>query len=163
LSRAWLIGNALWMQAAWWACVMSERHPWLLLAVVAGLLVHVAACPRPGDEAITLACVGLAGCSLDASLGALGVFDFAQRPLPLWLAVLWLVLASGLRHSLAWARRPVWYGALLGLCGGPLAYIAGAPLAGVGLPWGTLGTALLLAPLWAVWMPLILRMAAPRS
>ena len=107
--------------------------------------------------------MGLAGCSLDASLGALGVFDFAQRPLPLWLAVLWLVLASGLRHSLAWARRPVWYGALLGLCGGPLAYIAGAPLAGVGLPWGTLGTALLLAPLWAVWMPLILRMAATRS
>jgi hypothetical protein len=163
LSRAWLIGNALWMQAAWWACVLSERHPWLLLPVVACLLVHLAACPRPRDEATTLVCVGLTGWLLDAGLGALGVFDFTSQPLPLWLALLWLVLASGLRHSLAWARRPVWYGALLGLCGGPLAYLAGAKLAGVGLPLGTLGTTLLLAPLWAVWLPLILRMAAPRA
>ncbi|WP_131107529.1 DUF2878 domain-containing protein [Pseudomonas sp. Sample_10] len=162
MSRAWLIGNALWMQAAWWACVLSERHPWLLLPVAAGLLVHVAACPRPREEATTLVCVAMAGCALDAGLGALGVFDFAQRPLPLWLAVLWLVLASGLRHSLTWARHPIWYGALLGMCGGPPAYIAGASLAGVGLPWGTLGTVLLLAPLWAVWMPLILRLAARR-
>jgi hypothetical protein len=162
MNRAWLIGNALWMQAAWWACVLSERHPWLLLPVAAGLLVHVAACPRPRDEATTLVCVAMAGCALDAGLGGLGVFDFAQRPLPLWLAVLWLVLASGLRHSLAWARHPIWYGALLGLCGGPLAYIAGASLADVGLPLGTLGTVLVLAPLWAAWMPFILRLAAAR-
>ena len=47
--------------------------------------------------------------------------------------------------------------------GAPAASIAGAPLAGVGLPWCTLGTALLLAPLWAVWMTLILQLAAPRS
>jgi hypothetical protein len=56
----------------------------------------------------------------------------------------------------------MWYGVLLGLIGGPLAYFAGAPLAGVGLPWGTLGTALVLGPLWAAALPLALRLAAPR-
>ena len=161
-SRAWLIGNALWMQAGWWGCVLGARHPWLLLLVAVGLVIHVAICPRPGKEATALLRVGVAGWLMDAGLGALGVFEFDQPPLPLWLALLWLVLASGLRHSLAWARKPMWYGVLLGLIGGPLAYIAGAPLAGVGLPWGTLGTALVLGPLWAAALPLALRLAAPR-
>jgi hypothetical protein len=46
--------------------------------------------------------------------------------------------------------------------GGPPAYLAGAQLAGVGLPLGALATALLLAPLWALALPLALRLAAWR-
>jgi hypothetical protein len=34
VSRAWLIGNALWLQAGWWACVLGAQQRWLLLAVV---------------------------------------------------------------------------------------------------------------------------------
>lgn len=50
---------------------------------------------------------------------------------------------------------------LVGMVGGPLAYCAGAPLAGVALPLGIVGTALVLAPLWALWLPLALRLADP--
>lgn len=160
MSRAWLIGNALWLQAGWWACVLGARHPWLLAGVAVGLAVHVGSCRNPRAEARALWRVGALGCLLDTGLGALGVFAFAHPPLPLWLAMLWLVLASGLRHSLAWARQPAWYGALLGLVGGPLAYIAGAPLADVALPLGAWTTALLLAPIWALCLPLCLRIAA---
>jgi len=124
-----------------------------------GLALHLRYCEDRGAEVRALFWVTLAGCVLDSVLGAMGVFDFAQWPLPLWLALLWLVLASGLRHSLAWAARPVWLGALLGMLGGPLAYLAGARLAGVALPMGVMPTAIVLGMIWALVFPLALRVA----
>ncbi|MFF7110496.1 DUF2878 domain-containing protein [Pseudomonas sichuanensis] len=162
MPRAWLLGNALWLQVGWWACVFGATRPWLLLLVPAGLALHLRYCHDRVGEARALLRVTLAGCLLDSLLGALGLFSFTQWPLPGWLALLWLVLASGLRHSLAWAARPAWRGVLLGLLGGPPAYLAGAQLAGVGLPLGSLATALVLAPLWALALPLALRLAAWR-
>lgn len=160
MARSWLIGNALWLQAGWWACVVGAHLPWLLLTVTAGLLVHLRLCPQPVSEMRALLWVTIAGCVLDSLLGMLRVFSFEQWPLPLWLALLWLVLASGLRHSLAWAGRPFWRAALLGMVGGPLAYLAGARVAGIDLPLGPLYTGLILAPIWALALPLALRFAA---
>lgn len=156
--RGWLIGNALWLQAGWWLCVLGAHRPWLLLIVLLGLLLHL--CLSPGGELRVLLGIAAAGCLLDSSLGMLGVFRFAQWPLPPWLALLWLVLASGMRHSLAGFARPAWRAVLLGMFGGPLAYQAGARLAGVGLPMGDLETALILAVVWAVVLPLGLCFAA---
>ncbi|MFJ4345433.1 DUF2878 domain-containing protein [Pseudomonas sp. NPDC089401] len=156
--RGWLLGNALWLQAGWWLCVLGAQRPWLLPVVMVGLLLHVRLAPR--GELRVLLWVALAGCLLDSALGLLGVFDFAQWPLPLWLALLWLVLASGMRHCLAWLGQPLWRAALAGLLGGPPAYLAGARLAGVALPLGGLDTALVLAPIWALALPLALRFAA---
>jgi len=65
-----------------------------------------------------------------------------------------------MRHSLARAGRPPWRGALLGLLGGPLAYLAGARLAGIELPLGARYTGLILAPIWALVLPLALHFAA---
>jgi len=124
-----------------------------------GLALHLRYCQDRGAEVRALFWVTLAGCVLDSVLGAMGVFDFAQWPLPLWLALLWLVLASGLRHSLAWAARPVWLGALLGMLGGPLAYLAGARLAQVALPMGVMPTAIVLGMIWALVFPLALGIA----
>lgn len=159
--RAWLIGNALWLQAGWWGCVLGARYPLLLWVVAAGLIVHLRLCPDWRGELRAVLGVGLAGCLFDSLLGVLGVFDFGL--LPMWLALLWLVLASGLRHSLGWMRSPRWLGVLAGVIGGPLAYLAGARLAGVGLPLGTAGTVLVLAPLWALWFPLCLSWAQGRG
>lgn len=156
--RGWLLGNALWLQAGWWLCVLGAHRPWLLLIVPAGLLLHLRL--SPGGEWRVLLAIALVGCLLDSTLGMLGVFSFGQWPLPPWLALLWLVLASGMRHSLAGFARPAWRAVLLGMFGGPLAYLAGARLAGVDLPLGRLETALVLAPVWALALPLALRFAA---
>jgi len=161
ISRGrWQLVNALWLQAGWWLCVLGAQHPLLLWLVPLGIFVHLRLCPAPWAEAKALCRATLAGCMLDSLLGAFGVFTYTAWPLPLWLALLWLVLASGLRHSLAWAGRRFWPGALLGGIGGPLAYLAGARLADVALPLGPLVTALLLAPVWALAFPLLLRLAA---
>ncbi|MBD2838964.1 DUF2878 domain-containing protein [Pseudomonas sp. JM0905a] len=162
MGRAWLLGNALWLQLGWWGCVLGAQSTWLLLAVATGLIVHLALCPLPRAETGALLRVAVVGCAMDSALGASGVFDFGHAPLPIWLALLWLVFACGLRHSLAWAARPAWRAMLLGGVGGPLAYCAGAPFAEVSLPMGVAGTALVLAPLWALWMPLAFRLAGTR-
>jgi hypothetical protein len=157
--RTALVANALWLQLGWWACVLGAHQPAWLAAAVVGLLVHLLSCADPKAERQALLRVGVSGMLLDGSLGVLGLFDFGASPLPLWLALLWLVFANGLRHSLAWAGNKLWLGALAGAVGGPLAYCAGAPLAGISLPLGVLGTALVLAPLWAIWLPLTVRLA----
>lgn len=49
-----------------------------------------------------------------------------QAPLiPLWLMLLWALLATTLRHCLAWTARPWWLASLLGGVAGPLSYYAG--------------------------------------
>ena len=158
----WLVANAVWLQAGWWICVLGAERPWLLLLVIAGVVVHLRLCPDANAEVKALLRVTLAGCVLDSALGALGMFGFDAWPLPLWLALLWLVLASGMRHSLAWAGRHWQLGALLGALGGPLAYLGGARLADVALPFGALQTGLLLMPIWALALPLLARLAARR-
>lgn len=157
-----LLANAIWLQLGWWGCVLGAQRPVLLGVVALGLLAHLALCRRKVEEGIAALGVALAGCVLDATLGWLGLFDFHGALLPGWLVLLWLVFASGLRHSLAWAARPVWRGACLGALGGPLAYCAGAPLAGVGLPLGIAWSAFLLALVWAAALPLMLRFALGR-
>ncbi|PYB80932.1 DUF2878 domain-containing protein [Pseudomonas sp. LB-090624] len=162
MATRWLVANALWLQLGWWLCVLGASTTSLLLLVPLGLVLHLWACPQPRAEARALVRVTLAGCVLDSVLGAVGVFDFAAWPLPLWLALLWLVLASGLRHSLAWAGWPFLRGAAIGAVGGPLAYLGGARLADVALPHGPLATGLLLVPIWALALPLLVRLAAWR-
>lgn len=162
IKRSWLIANALWLQVGWWACVLGAKAPGWLVMVPIGLGLHLYLCPDFSAEVRALARTVLAGSVLDSVLGAMGVFRFDAWALPLWLVLLWLVLASGLRHSLAWAGWPFWRGALAGAIAGPLAYLGGARLAEVVLPLGPLATGLLLAPVWALALPLLVRIAACR-
>ncbi len=151
-----LIANALLFLLGWFACVLGGDSWWLLIAGVV-LAVHLLWTSSWAAEGKLLISVCLAGSALDSFLLNLGLFDFgAPRPLiPLWLALLWLLLATTLNHCLAWTARPWWRGSLLGAIGGPLSYYAGARLAGVGLPHGTLPTLALLAALWALVMPVL--------
>lgn len=162
MPRCWLVANAVWLQAGWWICVLGAERPWLLLLVIAGVVVHLRLCPDVNAEVKAMLRVTLAGCLLDSALAALDVFGFEAWPLPLWLALLWLVLSTGMRHSLSWAGKHWLLGALLGALGGPLAYVGGARFADVALPLGTLQTGLLLMPIWALAMPLLARLAARR-
>ena len=150
-----LILNALLFQLGWFACIFGAQRPWLLAVALACLGAHFAWIARWRAEGRLVASVALFGCALDSFLLNLGVFDFAgdSRLLPAWLALLWALFATTLNHSLAWSARPWWLGCLLGAVAGPLSYLAGARLAGVGLPLGPWPTLLLLAAIWAAVMP----------
>jgi hypothetical protein len=149
-----LLVNAGLFQLGWFACVLGAQRPWLLLVAVACLLVHLLWLATR-DELRLVLLTALLGWLLDSTLLNLGLFDFGggASVAPLWLALLWALFATTLRHCLAWTARPWWRASLLGAIGGPLSYLAGAELAGVGLAWGLLPSLLVLAGVWAVVMP----------
>jgi len=153
--RARLLLNAGLFQLGWFACVLGAQQPWLLLIALACLAIHLRWVAADRDEWRTLLYVAACGWALDSALLHLGVFSFGDSTLllPIWLALLWLLFASTLLHSLNWTARPWWLGSLLGAVGGPLSYLGGARLADVGLPLGIWPSVLLLGVIWAVLMP----------
>ncbi|MGX5218317.1 DUF2878 domain-containing protein [Pseudomonas sp. S9] len=151
-----LIVNALLFQLGWFTCVFAGDSLWLL--IVAGILaVHFFWTSSWAAEGKLLISVFCAGSALDSFLLNLGVFEFSEPRtlIPLWLALLWILLASTLNHCLAWTAKPWWRASLLGAVAGPLSYYAGAQIADVRLPLGTAPTLLLLALVWALVMPVL--------
>ena len=151
-----LIANALLFQLGWFVCVLSGDGPWLL-AVLVIVAVHLLWISSWQAEGKLLISVLLAGSALDSFLLNLGVFDFGEPRtlIPLWLACLWLLLATTLNHCLAWTAQPWWRASLLGALAAPLSYYGGAQIAGVGLPYGTWQSLLLIGALWALVMPVL--------
>lgn len=168
MSARWrLLLNAGLFQLGWFACVLGASQPWLLLIALGCLAMHLRWVAPAVDEWRAVLKVGVCGWVVDSVLMQLGVFDFGLAGgnawiLPLWLAMLWLLFASTLRYSLQWTARPWWLGSLLGAIGGPLSYLGGAKLAGVGLPLGLWPSLLLLAVIWAALLPLTHQLVAAR-
>lgn len=155
------LANALLFQLGWFACVLSPPQPGLLAVPVLVLCIHLRWIGSWAEDSRLLLSALLLGTLLDSLLLHLGIFDFGQprQLIPLWLALLWPLLASTLNHCLAWTAQPWWRASLLGASSAPLSYYAGAQLAGVSLPYGTWPTLLGLALLWSIIFPLLQALA----
>ena len=145
------VANAVLFQCGWYACVLGGDSLWLLVPI-AILLVHLWLIGTWRTEGRLLMAVFALSCVLDSALVKIGLFDFGEagRVIPLWLALLWPLLATTLRHCLAWTARPWWLASILGAIGGPASYVAGSHLTYVQLPLGVWPSALILAAIWAV-------------
>ncbi|MGE8189347.1 DUF2878 domain-containing protein [Pseudomonas sp. NPDC086278] len=154
------LANAVLFQIGWFACVVGGSGLWLLVAL-AVLVIHLLWISRWADEGRLILSVVLLGTTVDSSLRWLGVFDFNDvAPLiPLWLMLLWALLATTLRHCLQWTATPWWLGSVLGAVGGPLSYYAGGQLAGVSFPYGQWPTLIGIGLLWALLFPTLHFMA----
>ena len=129
-------------------------------SLVAAVRNGVAEC-LPDDEGRLILSVVIVGTAVDSVLRGVGVFEFQdQSPLiPLWLMLLWALLATTLRHCLQWSGRPWWLASGLGAAGGALSYYGGGRLAGVQFPYGELPTLIGIGLLWALLFPLLHTMA----
>ena len=148
--------NAALFQIGWFTCVLGGNSGWLLITFVI-LVIHLLLIGSWRSEGKLLLTVFALGCVLDSALIKLGVFDFGEagRVIPLWLALLWPLLATTLGHCLAWSARPLWLASALGAVGGPASYIAGSHLTYVQLPLGVWPSVLILGAIWAVIFPLL--------
>ena len=155
------LANAVLFQTGWFTCVLGGNSGWLVV-VFAILLIHLWLIGNWQTEGKLLMTVFALGCVLDSALIKVGVFDFGEagRVIPLWLALLWALLATTLGHCLAWTARPWWLSSLLGAIGGPLSYIAGSHLTYVQLPLGVWPSAVIIGAIWAVVFPLLHWLAA---
>ena len=157
------LANALLFQIGWFAAVLGGDSRWLGL-VAAILILHLLWISSWRAEGRLLIRVLVLGTLVDTLLRQAGVLAFKEPTvlIPLWLMLVWLLLATTLRHCLAWTARPWWRASLLGALGGPLSYYAGAQLAGVSFPLGLWPAMLLLSLLWAALLPVLHRLAQPR-
>ncbi|MDH2079999.1 DUF2878 domain-containing protein [Pseudomonas atacamensis] len=154
------IANAVLFQLGWLACVLGGNSLWLLLALAA-LVIHLRWISSWAAEGRLILCVVIVGTAVDSVLRYLDVFRFADASplIPLWLMLLWALLATTLRHCLAWSARPWWMASALGAVGGALSYYAGGRLAGVQFPYGEAATLIVIGLLWAGLFPLLHLMA----
>ncbi|MEL1091109.1 DUF2878 domain-containing protein [Pseudomonas sp. OB66] len=154
------IANAVLFQLGWLACVLGGNSLWLLLAV-AVLVIHLRWISSWAAEGRLILCIVIVGTAVDSVLRYLDVFRFADASplIPLWLMLLWALLATTLRHCLAWSARPWWLASGLGALGGALSYYAGGRLAGVQFPYGEAATLIVIGLLWAGLFPLLHLMA----
>ncbi|MDM8194365.1 DUF2878 domain-containing protein [Pseudomonas koreensis] len=154
------VANALLFQLGWLACVLGGNSLWLLLAL-ATLVIHLRWISSWAEEGRLILCVVIVGTAVDSVLRQLGVFRFADASplIPLWLMLLWALLATTLRHCLAWSARPWWLASALGAVGGALSYYGGGRLAGVQFPYGEVSTLIVIGLLWAGLFPLLHLMA----
>ena len=150
------LANAVLFQCGWFACVLGGNSPWLLVGV-AVLAIHLLWVSAWSKEGQVILAITLLGTVIDTSLRTFGVFHFSMPgPLiPMWLILLWAVLATTLRHCLAWSAQPWWRASLLGAVGGPLSYYAGSQLSGVSFGYATTPTLIGLSVLWALLFPLL--------
>nr|WP_256262169.1 DUF2878 domain-containing protein [Pseudomonas costantinii] len=150
------MANAVLFQCGWFACVLGGDSRWILLGF-AVLAIHLLWTSSGSEEGQVILAVTLLGTVIDTSLRTFGVFHFSQPgPLiPFWLVLLWALLATTLRHCLAWSAQPWWRSSLIGAVGGPLSYYAGSQLAGVSFGYSTVSTVIGLALLWSMLFPVL--------
>lgn len=161
-----IVANVVAFQVGWVACVLGAARgmPWIgpvLVAVLLGLQLRFL--PDPRRFARFLAAAGLLGLVLDSTLGALGLFVFHVSAFPAWvcppwLTALWMLFASTLPLSLNWLTERPRLAALLGAVGGPASYYAGASLGALDLSGHTVTSLLILAAVWGILMPTLLRL-----
>jgi apolipoprotein D and lipocalin family protein len=151
--------NVVAYQAAWFACVLSAAFgmPWLgAAAALAVVAAHLTLIDRRTAELKLIAAAVVVGLVVDTALLRSGELRFVSSTwpegfAPYWMLSLWAAFATTLNHSLRWVVRRPWVATLLGVIGGPLAYLAGAKLGALHL--ASLQTALpLIGVAWGIAM-----------
>lgn len=154
-----------WIVALWAA---GRGHP-TVAWIVPGVLVaaHLALARRRAHEAGTLlaaACCGVIGdgllCRLDWVRYA--AHDAAWVP-PVWIVMLWIQFATLFRFTLAWLKGRTALAFVLGLVGGPIAFLAGERFGAASLDHGRLRALIALAAIWATAVPLLNAVAWRRN
>jgi len=121
-------------QLVWFAAVIGASHD-LAWPGVLGMLAYAAAqllAARNYRVDLSLMATALVfGLLLDGSLIRTGIASYAaawsnHAMAPAWILALWMTFALTFTQSLRYLQTRLWLAALLGLVGGPLAYLGAA-------------------------------------
>lgn len=161
-----LLLNVALSQAGWFACVLGAAGGWGTAGAAIALLLalaHLGLADRPGREWPLLLYAVALGLVLDTFHAATGILDFrgheAGTLAPLCILALWLQFGTTLHFSLHWLSRRYPLAALLGLIGGPLAFLGGERLGAAAFGEPRALSIAVLAVSWAVAMPVLVAVA----
>lgn len=165
--NTWL--NLVLFQLTWVVTVAGAGHGWwwagpLALIVFAGIAFRLTPWPRTDLALMCAAC--LVGVVIDSAYVMLGLMRFAEPVpfmtlAPIWILGMWMSFALTLNHSMAFFKQRLGLAALFGLVGGPMAYwVAASRFGAVELTGSPLAVYGVLALVWGVITPLLLRLAS---
>lgn len=162
----------LWLAIAgyegvWFAAVIGAGHGWWWTGVAATALFAAWRLGVSTQRHLELHLIALAlavGVVMDALGPALGLMDYAAAwpwpAAPAWLTALWLAFALTIVPLFRGLRERLWWAAVLGAVGGPMAYLGAAhgwqAVRFAAPAWGGL---LLLAAGWAITLPMLCAVA----
>lgn len=158
--------NAVLYQLGWFACVVGAAQGWGTTGAGIALLlvmVHVGLAERPDREwplLLAAAGIGLVVETLHAGLGILDLSGHRAGSLaPLWILALWLQFGTVLHFCLSWLSGRYALASILGLVGGPLAFLGGERLGAATFGEPRLLSLAVLGLSWAVALPLLVALA----
>jgi hypothetical protein len=162
-----LLANFVAFQAGWFACVLGAANGRFFLGpavVAAAVTLHLALSEDRRGQALLLAAAAVLGLLVETALSAIGatapVRDAIPAPFPpLWLFALWPNFAAAVPVSMRFLRGRTALCAALGAAAGPGAYYAGARLGALSFPGGARFGLALLAVVWGVSVPLLVRLS----
>ena len=154
--------NIVLYQIAWFACTLgaAQNQPWFGLGISFIVLAwHFGQVKHLKNEAYLLLSALLIGFAFDQTLLSTQLIDYQSHGwnnavVPMWILALWLTFATLLNISLRWMRLHLIYAVLLGLVGGPLAYLGAESLHAITIV--DQRTYWVLAIGWAVITPLLI-------
>ena len=153
-------------QVGWFSSVIgaAQQMPWLgPLAFLVVLAIHLRQASRPKSElGLVIAC-GVVGVFFDSLLVAAGWVTypsglFSEILAPYWIVTMWMLFGTTLNLSMGWMKGKPILAAVLGAVGGPSSYYAGQKLGGIQF-LEFVPAMIALAVGWAVFMPLLMRLA----
>ena len=152
--------NLVFFNLLWLTCVLGRNE--LLWLSAPAILVYAGFLLATGTlRASSLIAPALVGLTIDLALVSGGILDFNPHTLlPAWMILLWLLFATTLNLSLGWLRRYFWITALAGGFAFPLNYRIGAELGAVSFSAPTPLVLALLASVWMVGLPLLVRLSS---
>lgn len=158
LSQFWWV-NLAGFQLAWWLCILMGNDA--LWVVIALLVLHLLGHRKPLAECLVVTSCAVLGFAVDTFLTRYGVFIFSsgQGWPPLWLLLLWFAFSATLRQGLTWFSGRYRISALAGSLLGTLTYLAAGRLGAVSFGFAELEVAALLALVWLLLFPALLKLA----
>jgi hypothetical protein len=160
MAKFW---NFVFFQIGWFACVLGAANKqvfWAIVGTFAYIVIYVLRSPSPKTEIHLLLKALIFGLVADTIIMRLGYLDFqgdwlAPYLSPVWMWVLWALVATTINSSLVWLRgRPILGAVLGGICG-PMSYEAGIRMgAGAWAPGGQTAGIILVGIAWAIAIPL---------
>jgi hypothetical protein len=144
--------NVTMYQTIWFACILGG-NTWAV-GCLALIVLHLLLSPKRWEDLRMMGIVLCGGLLVDGILLKIGFFSFriSGFPIPFWLMIIWLGLATTPNHSLAWMKRKPLLSMFFGALGGPAAYWAGVRLGAATFQWDLAASLGLLAIIWAaIW------------
>ncbi|MET4696266.1 DUF2878 domain-containing protein [Endozoicomonas lisbonensis] len=163
--------NALLFLTGWIICLATSSshisstntsNAIALVTTVTILLIHLKFIGNWGKEKEVLLITLLLGSTIDSFAGNLNILEFSttNRLLPLWMACVWILAGTTIRHCMTLCRKNHWYASLTGFLFSLVHYFLVNQISDVALATPIWLSVLMMAIIWSITVPILLVFSA---